>query len=285
MSSTTTSFRFFTRSTTPSAPTSTSTPSSGGSSFSSSPSSFYKNLFYILIGLLIAFALVSFASLLRARRRRHAIVREAERLGVVVPGIPGYVPMRDRLNMLWTKADGSQDPDWWEVNRLNKFADEKVVGGDGGDGNGDAGGSGAGGGVGVGVSGNGDGAGDRWVDGSSFADEQFQPLAVIPPPPTVAPTEPIPISPLPYFPNHLAYRPQSMQPLPTRFDDLSDLSRLHQLEGETVEVITIVRMPAPPMTRRPPHPGDDDEGQEIMMEWSGVEIGIAEMEVVGRRLG
>lgn len=38
-----------------------------------------SQLFYILIGLLVAFGLVSFLSLLRARHRRNAIVREVSR--------------------------------------------------------------------------------------------------------------------------------------------------------------------------------------------------------------
>jgi hypothetical protein len=78
----------------------------------------------------VAFGIVSFLSLLRARSRRNAIVREvkpsfsisradadekARRLGLMVPGIPGYVSMRERANMKWTKADGTQDPDWWEI--------------------------------------------------------------------------------------------------------------------------------------------------------------------------
>jgi hypothetical protein len=33
----------------------------------------------------------------------------------MVPGIPGYVSMRERANMKWTKADGTQNPDWWET--------------------------------------------------------------------------------------------------------------------------------------------------------------------------
>lgn len=33
----------------------------------------------------------------------------------MVPGIPGYVSMRDRANLQWTKSDGTQNPDWWEV--------------------------------------------------------------------------------------------------------------------------------------------------------------------------
>jgi len=40
---------------------------------------------------------------------------QARRLGLMVPGIPGYVSMRERQNMKWTKADGTQNPDWWEI--------------------------------------------------------------------------------------------------------------------------------------------------------------------------
>ena len=72
-------------------------------------------LFYILIGLLVAFGVISFLSLLRARHRRNQILREAERLGVLVPGVPGYVPMRDRQIMSWAKSDGSENPDWWDI--------------------------------------------------------------------------------------------------------------------------------------------------------------------------
>ena len=76
-----------------------------------------SQLFYILIGLLCAFGLISFLSLMRARHRRNQIIQEADRLGVLVPGVPGYVPMRDRqsLSMRWARSDGTEDPDWWEV--------------------------------------------------------------------------------------------------------------------------------------------------------------------------
>jgi hypothetical protein len=33
----------------------------------------------------------------------------------MVPGVPGYVPMRDRGHLQWKRADGSISPDWWEV--------------------------------------------------------------------------------------------------------------------------------------------------------------------------
>ena len=40
---------------------------------------------------------------------------QAERLGVMVPGVPGYIPMRERNHMTWAKSDGTESPDWWEV--------------------------------------------------------------------------------------------------------------------------------------------------------------------------
>lgn len=44
----------------------------------------------------------------------------------MVPGIPGYISMRDRANMQWIKSDGSQNPDWWEVEAKRDGMDEKV---------------------------------------------------------------------------------------------------------------------------------------------------------------
>lgn len=35
--------------------------------------------------------------------------------------------MRDRANMHWTKSDGSQNPDWWEVEAKRDGLDEKVA--------------------------------------------------------------------------------------------------------------------------------------------------------------
>lgn len=60
---------------------------------------------------------------MRARHRRNQIVKEAARLGVLVPGVPGYVPMRDR-QMTWARADGSEDPDWWEVEGKTRLPEE-----------------------------------------------------------------------------------------------------------------------------------------------------------------
>jgi hypothetical protein len=54
---------------------------------------------------------------MRARRRRNQIFREAERLGVVVPGLPGYVPVRERQALKWARSDGREDPDWWEIGK------------------------------------------------------------------------------------------------------------------------------------------------------------------------
>jgi hypothetical protein len=34
---------------------------------------------------------------------------------VVVPGMEGYVPMRERQLMTWAKSDGTDRPDWWDV--------------------------------------------------------------------------------------------------------------------------------------------------------------------------
>lgn len=45
--------------------------------------------------------------------------------------------MRDRANMQWTKSDGSQNPDWWEVEAKRDGQDEKVVNAGSGSGSGD----------------------------------------------------------------------------------------------------------------------------------------------------
>lgn len=70
-------------------------------------------LFYILIAVLGAFALVSLLNYVRTRRRRIIVLAEAERLGLMVPGMDGYVPMRERPAL--RKLDGWRTPDWWEV--------------------------------------------------------------------------------------------------------------------------------------------------------------------------
>lgn len=60
-----------------------------------------------------AFGLVSFINLMRTRRRRRLVLGEADRLGLMVPGMPGYVPLRDRAALL--QADGWRLPEWWEI--------------------------------------------------------------------------------------------------------------------------------------------------------------------------
>ncbi|WVQ73738.1 hypothetical protein IAR50_003318 [Cryptococcus sp. DSM 104548] len=246
---------------------------SATSSDGSSPSTFYKNLFYILIGLLVIFAVVSFLSLLKARRRRRAIIEEAERLGVMVPGIPGYVPMRDRHGFQWLKSNGKQSPDWWEI---ASDPDKPDSGGGGGSVLASAHPSMAS----LAVPGEGARLRHR-ASGERFDDpSDFTPIALVPPPPPTQTPTPIPNSSVPHFPNHLAYRPSSILPPKARYDNISpgELSKLDGLAGERVEVVGIVRMPVPPWVcqRRGE---EDDDGQEILREWGGIELGIATMDV------
>jgi hypothetical protein len=39
---------------------------------------------------------------------------------VLVPGVPGYVPVRDRALLTWTRGDGSESPEWWEIGQEDK---------------------------------------------------------------------------------------------------------------------------------------------------------------------
>lgn len=52
---------------------------------------------------------------------------KAERLGVMVPGLPGYIPFRERQTLQWTRSDGSSDPDWWEVDGPKEKAVDGVI--------------------------------------------------------------------------------------------------------------------------------------------------------------
>jgi len=107
-----------------------------------------EQLFYILIAVLGAFALISIVNLARTRRRRRIIMREADRLGLMVPGMPGYVPMRERP--AFTKADGWRTPDWWEVEPDEEGGGRKKGGASGsGSGSGTGAGTGAGAGAAV----------------------------------------------------------------------------------------------------------------------------------------
>lgn len=101
------------------------------------------------------------------------------------------------------------------------------------------------------------------------------PLAIIPQ--STAPTSeaPIPHSELPFFPNHLAYRATALQPAPARFD-INQPETLEQIYGEEVDIVTVIRMPMRDPQREP------EEGEEVLREWGGVELGIARMEVVDR---
>lgn len=81
------------------------------------------------------------------------------------------------------------------------------------------------------------------------------------------PVEPIPISPLKYFPQNLAYRPEMYAPPRSVPDDLNELV------GTTVDVGVLVRMPVPVR---------QDVGTEddlVMKEWQGVQVGIMAFEV------
>ncbi|WWC99111.1 hypothetical protein V866_006006 [Kwoniella sp. B9012] len=256
-----------------SSPSQTTTATSNSNN-SNNPGSFYKNLFYILIGLLAAFGLVSFLSLMRARRRRHAIVREAERLGVIVPGVPGYIPLRDRRHMNWMKADGSNHPDWWEIEKANRPEQEQAQEGDQ-------------------LRREGPGSDSVIVDdqnqnqGQGISDE-FHPLAIIPPKPTEPTLQPIPFSSLPFFPNHLAYRPESLVPPPSKFLDCSsDPKILNELVNDRIEIVTIIKMPSPASEYESPpnRTYDEDDPESIIREWNGIELGITSATVSSSRVG
>ncbi|OCF34657.1 hypothetical protein I316_03699 [Kwoniella heveanensis BCC8398] len=277
-----------TTSASPSASTSSSGRNSSGNS--SNPGSFYRNLFYILIGLLAAFGLVSFLSLMRARRRRHAIIHEANRLGVIVPGIPGYIPLRERRHMGWMKSDGSQRPDWWEVEQVEgddvaKVATEQEKSSSLGSGRGEE---------------KSRASGREGINarGGGGEDEEFHPLAIIPPRPVQPKPAAVPISTLKYFPNHLSYRPESLYPPKSEFTNFQDPSILNGLVGSSVDLVSVIRMPMPPhpgeigeeeengqygggsTIRRRRKKGIVEEGEEVIEEWGGVELGIAEISVV-----
>lgn len=56
---------------------------------------------------------------------------QALRLGVMVPGVPGYVPLQDRQALTWMKSDGNQLPDWWEIEKLKGPDDPLLLTDDG----------------------------------------------------------------------------------------------------------------------------------------------------------
>ena len=70
---------------------------------------------------------------LSSARRVHASDRgiqltiQAERLGVLVPGVPGYVRAADRARIdTWARPDGTLiTPDWWDVERDDEKGTEE----------------------------------------------------------------------------------------------------------------------------------------------------------------
>jgi hypothetical protein len=85
-------------------------------------------------------------------------------------------------------------------------------------------------------------------------------------------SEPIPQSTIPYFPNHLAYRAASLRAPPARFK-AEEPETLDQLDGELLDVVTIIKMPMREGTVPVP------EGEEVLWEWGGIELGIVQLRV------
>ncbi|BEI82519.1 hypothetical protein CcaverHIS002_0303870 [Cutaneotrichosporon cavernicola] len=233
---------------------------------------FYNKLFYILIAVLGAFALVSLLNYVRSRRRRVMVLREAQRLGLMVPGMEGYVPMRERPQL--RKLDGWRTPDWWEVVEDAKAqkaqrspptpsVEEKVKIRDI------------------------EHIEDVFHDTNTTADREPAPTpqSMPPPPNTPAPDadygargqlelgsieqlRPLALIPVPVTTAH--------DPKPPRFAPDDDHA-FDSIIGEPLEVVVAIRMPRPPRTRVL----DPDDDGAIMDEWAGLELGIASWEVVG----
>ncbi|KAI5451853.1 hypothetical protein NCC49_001496 [Naganishia albida] len=168
----------------PSATSPASTPSSSSSNGNSpvagfsTASSFYRNLFYILVGVLVVFLVITFLSFIRTRRRRQMVEAEARRLGLLVPGMPGYLTERARLAgaLRGEKKPAKDTPLMWDV--ASKESEEWSSGTTA--------------------------VADRL--GSSAVDyERMTPLALVPLLPA-PPLGPIPISTLKFFPNSMAFR-------------------------------------------------------------------------------
>lgn len=98
----------------------------------------------------------------------------------------------------------------------------------------------------------------------------------MPPLPQEPPVIPIERSPLPFFPNHLAYRPESLIPPPPKFS-ADDMAGLSGLAGDYVDVATIIRMPYPQW----PADREVSEEEAVFQEWVGAELGVTSLEVVG----
>ncbi|KAL1410242.1 hypothetical protein Q8F55_004247 [Vanrija albida] len=243
-----------------------------------------NNLFYILIAVLGAFGVVSFINLMRTRRRRRLVLGEADRLGLMVPGMPGYVPLRDRAALL--QADGWRLPEWWEI--VDGRSEHKEAESEKG-----------GGGVAhvravefesppaAGV--------DAGVDAPSPSSSQpplppyeaehataglielpewsdLRPLALIPIPEVVdEPTKPW--SPIPYFPNYVSYPKTLHNPKKKRFGQGVE-PEYDTLLGEPLEVVVAVRMPARPVPQT-----SDDGDEDVINEWGGLELGVTSLSV------
>lgn len=80
---------------------------------------------------------------------------------------------------------------------------------------------------------------------------------------------------MPFFPNHLAYRATALVPPPARFDPLNP-SSIEQLEKEQVDVVAMIRMPQQANSK------EVEEGEEVIREWAGMEVGIVRMDVGSR---
>ncbi|WOO78962.1 uncharacterized protein LOC62_02G002500 [Vanrija pseudolonga] len=289
----------------PSAAPSSASPTNNvgnGGGGSSSSNTFYHNLFYILIAVLGAFGVVSFINLMRTRRRRRLVLGEADRLGLMVPGMPGYVPLRDRAALL--QADGWRLPEWWEI--VDKHSVERVEqdkeGTPGEKGSTETEGAVAH----VRAAAGADDAPPATTTMSADAGvvapspssssahplppayeaetetysglievpelSDLHPLALIPVPEVI--DEPAkPWSPIPYFPNYVSYPKTLHNPKKKRFGQGVEPA-YDTLLGEPIDVVVAVRMPARPI----PSSGDDGD-EDVINEWGGLELGVTSLSV------
>jgi hypothetical protein len=179
----------------------------------------------------------------------------------------GYIPVRDRPAFKWIHADGRESPDWWEIGD-EKWSERASAGG---------------------------GIAHASVppprpglpDPAPFlslphhTDEHgvpapLHPLALIPPSAPLA-RGPAPRSPLTFFPNNLAYRPEDLLPPPSKWS-ADRPETLDALPGERVDVVALVRMPVPPEAARELREGEED-GEEVLREWGGVVLGVVSVGV------
>ncbi|RXK41407.1 hypothetical protein M231_01312 [Tremella mesenterica] len=158
----------------------------------------------------------------------------------MIPGLPGYVPIRDRGNPLWQRTDGKYMPEWWEVEPEKKLDEKEIE------------------------------KGMIEID-TSFGYEKLNPVALVPPQERPAP-EPIPVSNLRYFPNHLAYR--SASPITQSPSAIIDASNLGALTGKDVDMVFIIRMPV-----ESDSPDSLAGVDSVTRHWDGVQLGISRIRV------